>query len=279
VLPPVSLKPEVRAKVIEQTKALALELGVRGLMNIQYAIKDDVVYILEVNPRASRTVPFVSKSIGVPLAKIAAKVMAGKTLKELDFTEQVIRKHYSVKEAVFPFLKFPGIDTLLGPEMLSTGEVMGICADYGRAFGKAQMAAGNVLPKRGTVLFSVKDSDKEKAVKLAAEFGRMGFNIVATKGTHKAFTDNGVKSKLALKVNEGRPNIVDSIINGEISLIINTTVGKKSIQDSFTIRRSALDKGLPYVTTLRAAMAVTQAISSMIEKEAVVQSIQEYYEN
>ncbi|MFI4911776.1 MAG: carbamoyl-phosphate synthase large subunit [Sedimentisphaeraceae bacterium JB056] len=277
VLPPVSLKPEIREKVIEQTKALALELGVCGLMNIQYAIKDDVVYILEVNPRASRTVPFVSKSIGVPLAKMAAKVMAGKTLTELGFTEQVIRKHYSVKEAVFPFLKFPGIDTILGPEMLSTGEVMGICADYGRAFGKAQMAAGNVLPKQGAVLFSVKDSDKEKAVKLASEFEKMGFKIVATKGTHKCFTDNGVSSSLGLKVNEGRPNIVDSIINGDISLIINTTVGKKSIQDSFTIRRGALDKGLPYVTTMRGAAAVTLAISSMKEQEATVQSIQEYY--
>ena len=278
VLPPVSLKPDIRLKVIEQTKALALELGVRGLMNIQYAIKDNIIYILEVNPRASRTVPFVSKSIGVPLAKIAAKVMAGKTLTELGFTEQVIKSHYAVKEAVFPFLKFPGIDTILGPEMLSTGEVMGICADYGMAFAKAQMASGNTLPDSGTVLFSVKDSDKQKAVRLAADFSDMGFKLVATEGTHKCFKDNNVPSTLALKVNEGRPDIVDQIINGQISLIINTTIGKKSIQDSFTIRRSALDKGLPYVTTLRGAAAVTQAIRSTKESPSEVKSIQEYYE-
>ncbi len=277
-LPPVSLSAEILEKVCEQTKALAFELNVRGLMNIQYAIKDDVIYILEVNPRASRTVPFVSKSIGVPLAKIAAKVMTGMTLKELGFTEQVKPEHYSVKEAVFPFLKFPGIDTLLGPEMLSTGEVMGISDDFGMAFAKAQIASGNRPPKGGTVLFSVKKCDRAKSVELARELSSMGYKIVATKGTCIELINNNIPSEFVLKITEGRPNIVDMIINNEIDLIINTTVGAQSIKDSFSIRRTALDMSVPYVTTMRGAAAYTKAIKSLKENELSVKPIQLYYD-
>ncbi|AQT69347.1 Carbamoyl-phosphate synthase large chain [Anaerohalosphaera lusitana] len=276
-LPPVSLKPEVLDEIKRQTKQLALELGVRGLINIQYAVKDDEIYILEVNPRASRTVPFVSKAIGVPLAKLAAKVMAGMTLEELGFTEEVNRDHYAVKEAVFPFLKFPNSDVLLGPEMLSTGEVMGISSDFGMAYAKSQIAAGNVLPLEGTVLISVKDRDKPRAVEVARQLHEMGFKIVATKGTCIELIKNNVPSQFVLKMSEGRPNIVDSIINGDFDLIINTTVGKQSIEDSFQIRRSALDRQIPYVTTVRGAQAVCKAVEAMKAKKLNVRAIQLYY--
>jgi carbamoyl-phosphate synthase large subunit len=252
-LPPVSISKKVLAEIKRQTKLLALELKVKGLINIQFAVKDNQVYILEVNPRASRTIPFVSKSIGVPLAKLAAKIMTGMTLDELKFTEQIERTHFAVKEAVFPFLKFPGIDTLLGPEMLSTGEVMGISDDFGIAFAKSQIAAGNTLPTSGNVLLSVKDSDKPRAVEIA------------------------LPSQFVLKMTEGRPNIVDSIINGEIDLIINTTLGKQSIRNSFSIRRNAIDRQVPYVTTIRGAMAVTKAIEALKQRKVGVKPIQLYY--
>ena len=276
-LPPVSLSEELLSKVRKQTADLAIELDVIGLMNIQYAIKDDEVYILEVNPRASRTVPFVSKSIGVPLAKMAAKIMAGKKLEDLGLTEQVIPEHYSVKEAVFPFRKFPGIDTLLGPEMLSTGEVMGIYSDFGVAFGKAQIASSNRPPISGTVLFSVKDRDKAKAVELAKRYAEMGFKIVATKGTCIEFINNNIPAEFALKIHEGRPNIVDRIINMDFDLIINTTVGQQAIKDSFSIRRTALEVSVPYVTTMRGAAAMTKAIETLKGKELSVKPIQSYY--
>jgi len=276
-LPPVSIPQKVLAEIKKQTKLLALELQVKGLMNIQFAVKDGGIYILEVNPRASRTIPFVSKSIGVPLAKLAAKIMTGMTLDELGFTKEVHRDHFAVKEAVFPFLKFPGIDTLLGPEMLSTGEVMGISEDFGIAFAKSQIAAGNSLPATGNVLFSVKDADKEKAVDLATQLQQVGFKIVATKGTCIEFINNNVPSEFVLKISEGRPNIVDWIINGKISLIINTTIGAQSIKDSFSIRRTALDKQIPYVTTIRGAAAVVKAISAMKERKLSVKPIQHYY--
>ena len=259
-----------------QTKLLALELKVKGLINIQFAVKNDEIYILEVNPRASRTIPFVSKAIGVPLAKLAAKVMAGKTLEELGFTQQVQREHYAVKEAIFPFLKFPGTDTLLGPEMLSTGEVMGISTDFGMAFAKAQIAVGNSLPLQGTILFSVKDADKGRTVELAGKLHRLGFRIVATQGTWAEITRHDIPAESALKINEGRPHIVDAIINGDFDLIVNTTVGKQSILDSFSIRRNALEKQIPYVTTIRAAAAVVQAIESMTSKTIDVKAIQLY---
>jgi len=276
-LPPVSISPKVLTEIKRQTKLLAIELKVKGLMNIQFAVKDNEIYILEVNPRASRTIPFVSKSIGVPLAKLATKVMTGKTLDELNFTKEIQPKHFSVKEAVFPFLKFPGIDTLLGPEMLSTGEVMGISDDFGIAFAKSQIAAGNSLPTNGNVLFSVKDTDKKKAVELATQLQQMGFKIVATKGTCIEFINNNVPSEFVLKMTEGRPNIADWIINGKISLIINTTIGTQSIKDSFSIRRTALDKQIPYVTTIRGAAAVVKAISAMKERKLSVKPIQHYY--
>ena len=276
-LPPVSISPEILAEIKRQAKQLALELNVIGLINIQFAVKDDDIYIIEVNPRASRTIPFVSKSIGVPLAKLAAKIMTGKTLAELGFTEEIDRDYFSVKEAVFPFVKFPGSDTLLGPEMLSTGEVMGISDDIGIAYAKSQMAAGNTLPSAGTVFFSVKDRDKQRAAELARRFHEMGFKILATKGTCISLINNNIPSEFVLKMTEGRPNVVDRIINLEIDLIINTTVGKQSILDSFSIRRSALDRGVPYVTTLRGAEAVTQAIHALRQKTLDVKPIQQYY--
>ncbi|MCJ7778502.1 MAG: carbamoyl-phosphate synthase large subunit [Sedimentisphaerales bacterium] len=276
-LPPVSLDKKILAEIRRQTKLLALALKVKGLMNVQFAIKDGDLYILEVNPRASRTVPFVSKAIGVPLAKLATKVMVGMTLDELNFTKEVHPNYYSVKEAVFPFSKFPGVDTLLGPEMLSTGEVMGLSDDFGIAYAKSQMAAGNSLPIEGSVLFSVKDSDKKTAVGFARKLHTMGFKIIATKGTCIEFINNNIPSEFALKMSEGRPNIVDSIINDKIDLIINTTVGKQSIKDSFSIRRTALDRGVPYVTTMRGAEATVRAIEALKQKKISVKPIQLYY--
>jgi carbamoyl-phosphate synthase large subunit len=278
-IPSFNLKKEVVDEIARQTKVLAMELKVLGLLNIQFAIKKDVVYILEVNPRASRTVPFVSKAIGVPLAKLAAKIMAGMTLEELGFTEEVVPRHYAVKEAVFPFLKFPGTDALLGPEMLSTGEVMGIADEFGTAYAKSQIAAGNSLPTEGKVLFSVKDEDKPKAVPLARKLSEMGFKIIATKGTCIEFIKNNVPAEFALKVTEGRPNIIDSIINRQFALIVNTAIGKQSIMDSFAIRRNAIDRQVPYVTTMRGARAIVRAIESLRakKKKLGVKPIQLYY--
>ena len=276
-LPPVSVPQSILKELARQTKLLALELKVLGLINIQFAVKDGDIYILEVNPRASRTIPFVSKAIGVPLAKLAAKIMAGKTLKELGFTKEIVKDHYAVKEAIFPFLKFPGTDTLLGPEMLSTGEVMGISDNFGTAYAKAQIAVGNSLPTEGTVLFSVKDRDKTRAAKLAAKLHEMGFKIVATKGTCIELIKKNIPAEFALKITEGRPNIVDAIINEDYDLIINTTVGKQSIVDSFSIRRSALEKQIPYVTTIRAGAAVVEGIEAVKNKKVGVKAIQLYY--
>jgi carbamoyl-phosphate synthase large subunit len=276
-LPPVSLDKKLVEEIKRQTKLLALGLKVKGLMNVQFAVKGDRIYILEVNPRASRTVPFVSKAIGVPLAKLAAKVMVGMTLAELKFTEEVQRSHFAVKESVFPFVKFPGTDPLLGPEMLSTGEVMGLSDNFGTAYAKSQIAAGNSLPVSGTVLFCVKDDDKSRAVGIARRMHAMGFKIVATKGTCIEFIKNNIPSEFALKMSEGRPNIVDLIINGKIDLIVNTTVGKQSIADSFLIRRSAVDNQIPYVTTIRGAQAVVNAIEAIRAKKLGVKPIQLYY--
>ncbi|HOK66822.1 MAG TPA: carbamoyl-phosphate synthase large subunit [Anaerohalosphaeraceae bacterium] len=277
ILPTFSLPKSVIADIKRQTKQLALALNVKGLINIQFAVKDNQVYILEVNPRASRTIPFVSKAIGVPLAKLAAKVMAGMTLKQLGFTREVVRPYYSVKEAVFPFLKFPGADVILGPEMLSTGEVMGISEDIGIAYAKSQIAAGNPLPTGGTVFISVKDADKPKAVAIARRFHEMGFKIIATRGTCITLIENNVPSEFVRKMNEGRPNIVDRIINGQVDLIINTTIGEQTIRDSFPIRRAAVDHQVPYATTIRAAAAIVQAIEAMRKKKISVKPIQLYY--
>ncbi|MCK5334606.1 MAG: carbamoyl-phosphate synthase large subunit, partial [Gammaproteobacteria bacterium] len=266
-LPPYSLSPEVLNGLREQTRQLALGLNVVGLMNIQFAIQDDVIYLIEVNPRASRTVPFVSKAIGRPLAKVAARCMAGVSLAEQGMAEEIIPDYFSVKEAVFPFVKFPGVDPLLGPEMKSTGEVMGIGLTFGEAFAKAQAGAGADLPTKGNVFISVKERDRASAVDLGRDLVAMGFELVATRGTGRLLADAGVDCKLINKVYEGRPHIVDMIKNDEIALIINTTEGKKAIKDSFTIRSSALQHKVSYTTTMAGARATGQAIKHLADND------------
>ncbi len=261
----------------EQTKMLASELGVVGLMNIQYAIKDGNLYVLEVNPRASRTVPFVSKAIGVPLAKLATKVMLGKTLSELNFTGRIIPKHVSVKEAVFPFNRFPEVDILLGPEMKSTGEVMGIDYSFGLAFAKSQMAAGFKVPTSGSVFISVHDYHKDKIADIARSFRKMGFKIIATKGTAKYLNDRGIEAETVLKVSEGRPHIVDHIKNGEIQMVINTSVGRKSSRDAYHIRHGALTYNILYTTTIAGARALCEAVKELKKEEWQVCPLQEYH--
>jgi carbamoyl-phosphate synthase large subunit len=247
----------------DQTRKLARALKVVGLMNIQFAIQNGIIYILEVNPRASRTAPFVSKATGVPLAKIGARVMAGAKLKELGVTEERIPKYFSVKESVFPFGKFPDADPILGPEMKSTGEVMGTGRTFGEAYAKAQLASGVTLPTRGVCLISVRDRDKPLAVTLARRLITLGFEIVATEGTEKALTEAGVTCRRAKKVREGRPHIVDMIKNDEISLIINTTEGKRAIFESRSIRRQAVLKRITYYTTVAAGLATCEALAHL----------------
>jgi carbamoyl-phosphate synthase large subunit len=277
VLPAISLTAEIMEQLKDHTKAIALELNVVGLMNIQYAVKDGVIYVLEVNPRASRTIPFVSKAIGVPLAKLATKVIMGHSLKELGFTKEAAPTHISCKESVFPFNRFPGVDTILGPEMKSTGEVMGIDNSFGLAFAKSQLAAGQELPLSGTVFISVKDSDKMQVLKPASIFSDMGFRIVATDGTSSFLRGHKITAEKVNKVREGRPHIMDMIKNGEIDLVINTTSDKKAISESFTIRRSALVLGIPYTTTIAGAKATALAIKSMVEGRLDVKTLQEYH--
>jgi carbamoyl-phosphate synthase large subunit len=263
-LPPYSLSAEVQDQLREQTRQLALKLGVVGLMNIQFAIQftdeGSNIYLLEVNPRASRTVPFVSKATGVPLAKIAARCMAGISLKEQGVTKEVVPKNYAVKESVFPFVKFPGVDPLLGPEMKSTGEVMGVGKTFGMAFAKAQLGAGVDLPTKGRVFISVRERDREYAVLLGNELVAKGFDLVATSGTGSALREAGIEFRQVNKVHEGRPHIVDMIKNGDIALIINTTEGKKAIHDSYTIRSSALQHKVSYTTTIAGANATVRAL-------------------
>lgn len=276
-IPPRTISEDIKIKVIKITKQLAYELKVLGLMNIQFAIKDNDIYILEVNPRASRTVPFVSKTIGVPLAKLAAKVMVGQKLKDLGFTNEVDIPFFTVKEAVFPFVKFPGTDPILGPEMKSTGEVMGIDVTFGKAYYKAQMAAGNKLPKSGKVFISVKDSVKKDIIPIAKEFDRLGFNIVATAGTYNLLKENGINVEFVKKVQDGRPNIVDLIKNREIKFVINIPHGKKSRLDSTSIRRAILSYNVPYVTTIEAAEASILGIKDYFNENLNVTSLQNYY--
>jgi len=276
-LPPHSISRETIAEITRQTKALASELSVIGLMNVQFAIQRGRIFILEVNPRASRTVPFVSKAIGVPLAKLAAKVMAGRKLADLGFTSEVVPVHVCVKEAVFPFIKFPDVDTLLGPEMKSTGEVMGIDRTFGTAFAKAQIAAGMILPRSGKVFVSVRDEDKEGVLAAAETLARCGFSFVATRGTATFLTAHGLPCDTVRKVNEGRPHVADLIRNGEIALVINTPLGAQSKADSYYIRRASLVYNVPYFTTLAAARAVSLAISDLIADDLSVRSLQEYH--
>ena len=278
VIPPISLPKHIIDTIIDYTRKIALALKVVGLINIQFAIKDDVVYVLEANPRASRTVPFISKATGLPLAKIAAKLMMGKKLRELGIKERLNLKHVAVKEAVFPFQKLPGVDPVLGPEMKSTGEVMGIDYDFGLAYYKAQLAAGMRLPLEGTAFISVKDKDKnEKIVWVAKKLKEMGFRILATKGTAKFLKSHGIDVEVVNKVSEGRPNILDEIINGKVDLIINTPSGKRGRDEGYTIRRTAVDYNIPYITTLAGAIAAVKGIEAVKKKKMTIKSIQEYH--
>jgi carbamoyl-phosphate synthase large subunit len=255
---------------------MALELNVKGLMNVQYAIKDGDVYILEVNPRASRTSPFVSKATGRPLAKIAARIMAGKTLKELGVSGDIVPKHISVKESVFPFVKFPGVDTLLGPEMKSTGEVMGIGDSFADAFAKAQLGANVKLPLSGNVFISVRDADKKHVVTAAEKLYKNGFGILATGGTASFLIEKGIPVTRVNKVLEGRPHIVDAIKNGEVNLVFNTTQGPQAVADSFSIRRESLMHNIAYYTTVAGARAVADSIIALKEHDLGVKALQDY---
>ena len=277
VLPPISLGSDILEKIRNQTRAIAKELNVIGLMNIQYAIKDGVIYVLEVNPRASRTVPFVSKATGVPLAKLATKAIMGMSLRELGLTKEIIPSHVSCKESVFPFARFPGVDTLLGPEMKSTGEVMGIGQSFELAFAKSQLAAGQKLPLSGTVFLSVKDRDKMALLETAFNFYDLGFKIVATRGTSAYLSDHGISNQRVNKVREGRPHIVDMIKNGKIDLVINTTSNKVAVSESYSIRRTALTRNIPYTTTIAGARATALAIKAMIKGTLEVKTLQEYH--
>ncbi len=277
VLPPHTLPKGIVDEIARQTKALATELKVVGLMNIQFAVKDGLVYILEVNPRASRTSPFVSKATGVPLAKMATRIMMGAKIPDLKLEAMQRGGYTSVKEAVFPFKRFPGVDILLGPEMKSTGEVMGIARSFEEAFMKGQLASGQVLPKSGKVFISVQDADKPAAAQVARLLHSLGFEILSTSGTAKFLQENGVTVTSVLKVYEGRPNIVDIIKNGDIALVINTTAGKRTAQDSKSIRQATLLYQVPYSTTMSGAKAIAQAIADSRDRELAVKSLQEYY--
>ena len=277
VLPPHSIWPENIETMRRYTHAMARELKVAGLMNVQFAVKGRNVWVLEVNPRASRTVPFVSKAIGVPLAKLAAKVMTGKKLTDLGFTKEVWPKYFSVKESVFPFSKFPGQDILLGPEMRSTGEVMGIGADWGEAYAKSQMAAQPALPKAGKVFISVRDSDKTNALPVAKELVTLGFELCATGGTAKMLTEAGLKVQTLFKLAEGRPNILDLIKNAEVAMVINTPAGKTPRKDEVRIRTAAVAHKIPIMTTLAGANAAVLGIQALREKGLSVRPLQDYH--
>ncbi len=275
-LPAYSLSQEIQDRLRVQMRAMAKALNVVGLMNAQFAIKEQDIYVLEVNPRASRTVPFVSKATGLPLAKIAARCMVGTSLVEQGVTEERVPKYFSVKEAVFPFVKFPGVDTLLGPEMKSTGEVMGVGRSFGEAFAKAQLGAGENLPRSGKVFISVRGADKDDAVQVAAELVKQGFTIVATRGTAAAMSNAGITCELVNKVTEGRPHVVDMIKNEQIALIVNTTEGKQAIADSYTIRGAALQHKIPYSTTISHAYATSLALACMDSQ--VVERLQDLHQ-
>jgi carbamoyl-phosphate synthase large subunit len=279
VLPPFSIGQYVVDEIRRQTRELALALKVIGLINVQFAVKNRDVYVLEVNPRASRTVPFVSKAIGVPLAKIGTKVMAGKSLEELGFTEEIVPKHICVKESVFPFIKFPGVDTILGPEMKSTGEVMGIDTELRKAFAKAQIASGTRLPLSGTAFISVKDDDKSRIVSIARKLQELGFNLLTTRGTAAYLENQKINSRIVNKVIEGRPNVVDHLKNGEVQIVINTTFGEKEIAQSYSIRRTALIQNVPYYTTISGARAAVGAIEVLKEEGLTVMALQDYYKD
>ncbi|MFQ3671291.1 MAG: carbamoyl-phosphate synthase large subunit, partial [Verrucomicrobiia bacterium] len=277
VIPPHSLPQTVQEEIRQATRAMARELGVRGLMNVQFAVKDHTVYVLEVNPRASRTVPFVSKTIGIPLAKLAARIMAGETLASTGFTSEIQPRHFAVKEAVFPFTKFLGVDILLGPEMKSTGEVMGIGPDPGIAYAKTQLAAGPALPTSGQVFISVRDADKPAAARLAQNLLNLGFSLCASSGTAAVLSAHGLPVTPLLKIAEGRPNVIDLLKNREIALVINTPAGPTARADEVTIRTTALYQKVPVMTTLAAAEASVLGIAALRREGLTVKALQDYH--
>ena len=276
-LPPQTLNKNIIDEIITQTTILAKALNVIGLMNIQFAIQENKIFILEVNPRGSRTIPFVAKATGVPLAKIASQIMIGKKLSDFKIQNQNLN-HISVKEAVFPFSRFPGTDVILGPEMKSTGEVMGIGSTFGEAFAKSQLGASIELPIKGQVFISIKNDDKQKIIPIAQRLFNLGFKICATSGTAKILNDNKIQTDYIKKVIEGRPNAVDAMLSGEIQLVINTVEGSTSIKDSFSLRQTALLNKIPYYTTLQGANAATLAIKVIKEEVLTVKSLQSYFE-
>jgi carbamoyl-phosphate synthase large subunit len=278
VLPPYIIGEADLTSMREHTIALAKALGIVGLINVQFAIKNRIVHVLEVNPRASRTIPFVSKAIGVPLASLAARVMVGESLSSLGFAEEVAPPYVSVKEAVFPFNRFREADPILGPEMRSTGEVMGISDSFGSAFAKAQLAAENGLPLEGAVLITVNDSDKANVVPIARRFHEMGFRILATSGTARFLRGRGIPAERVLKVHEGRPHGIDLLVNGQVQLLINTPLGKFSQRDDYTMRQAAVAHRIPYTTTLSAASAACDAILALRFRPPRVRSLQEWHE-
>jgi carbamoyl-phosphate synthase large subunit len=277
VLPPHTLSYETIQTIREHTHAMARELGVVGLMNVQYAVKDGTVYVLEVNPRASRTVPFVSKAIGVPLAKLASKLMTGRTLAELGFTQEIWPKHWAVKESVFPFNRFLGQDIVLSPEMRSTGEVMGVDEDLGVAYAKAQMAAGSPMPLSGRVFISVSDAHKPKVAELARHFVELGFELVSTGGTARVLAEAGLKVQRIFKLQEGRPHALDLLKNGELQLVINTPSGQIPRADEVKIRTTAVYTGTPIMTTLSGARALALGIAALKERGYGVRTLQEFH--
>lgn len=277
VLPPHTLSPKVMKTIREYTHAMARELKVIGLMNVQYAVKGETVYVLEVNPRASRTVPFVSKAIGVPLAKLAARVMAGKSLKELGFTQEIRREYWAVKESVFPFSRFHGQDILLSPEMRSTGEVMGLDQDLGIAYAKSQMAAGWPLPVSGNVFISVSDAHKEDVAEIGKLFAELGFELIATSGTAAVLEKAGLKVRRIAKLTEGRPNTIDLLKNREIQMVINTPAGQTPRVDEVKIRTTAVYTGTPIMTTMSGAKAAALGIAALRKSGYAVKTLQEYH--
>jgi carbamoyl-phosphate synthase large subunit len=278
-LPPYSLGRETIREIERQTVALARALDVVGLMNVQFAVKNDEIYVLEVNPRASRTVPFVAKATGVPIAKIAARVMAGERLDDIRSVAVHPARggHVAVKEAVFPFARFPGVDLILGPEMKSTGEVMGLDSDFGRAFAKSQLGSGTSLPFEGQVFVSVRDQDKRSLVEPCRQLLEMGFTLVATNGTARVLADQGLPVERVNKVSDGRPHIVDLMLGGGVKLVFNTTEGAQAIADSFSLRRTALTNNIPYYTTVAGARAAVQAIKALRGGSLEVAALQSYF--
>jgi carbamoyl-phosphate synthase large subunit len=276
VIPPISIPPKHVSTIREYTRKLAVEMQVVGLLNVQYAIAKDTVYILEANPRASRTVPLVSKVCNVPMARLATQVMLGKKISELGLKTSSFR-HFGVKEAVFPFNMFPEVDPLLGPEMRSTGEVLGLADSFGMAYYKAEEAALQRLPSEGTVLLTVSERDRPAVLEAARRFAELGFRIKATRGTHAFLKEHGYETELILKMHEGRPNITDAITNGEIQLVINTPAGKLSQYDDSYIRKSAIKFRIPYITTLAAAVAAAKGIAASRQGGGELRSLQEYH--